>query len=401
MKRAIAAATFAMLIVAVLLTPLAVMGHPLVAIGKAQPKYGPPAPMAAGADPVDTFVIVVSEQGFNGTSGNLNMTVTTGDTVKITFIYGDACPAKLTLPGCDDLAFDNPHQLEVQGYSVKSAVINTAHNESSIQFIAGTDGTFQINCIIDCEGMANMQNGWLAVVEPGTTTTSTTSSGSTTSTTTSTSTTTTTTSTTSGVSTTSTTSTTSTSTSSTSTTSSSSVTTTTTTTTKTSTTTAKKVAAATLLEAPSLTIVGKGLNMSVVLVTSSGKPVAGVPVLFIAQTDFGNSSLGKNFTAASGWAYLAYPTIPTGWTAVFASYPGSSGYNASSVAFQTNALPLPPPQHSVSPYVTLRVFHPDIRLIGVPPAEAAVIAGTFFLVLACLYLVIFSVLGQGIRGHWD
>jgi len=140
--------------------------------------------------------------------------------------------------------------------------------------------------------------------------------------------------------------------------------------------------------------------MSVILVTSSGKPVAGVPIVFSAQTDFGNSSLGKNFTGASGWAYLAYPTVPSGWTGAFASFPGGSGYNASSVAFQTVALPAPAPQHSVSPFVTLRVFHPDIRLIGVPPSQADLIAGTFFLVLACLYLVIFAVLGQGIRGHW-
>jgi len=141
--------------------------------------------------------------------------------------------------------------------------------------------------------------------------------------------------------------------------------------------------------------------MSVVLVTSAGKPVAGVPVVFIAQTDFGNSSLGKNFTGATGWAYLTYPTIPTGWSGAFATFAGTSTLNASSVAIQTAALPGAPPQHSVSPYVTLRVFHPDIRLIGVPQDQSAMIAGFFFLVLACLYLVIFSVLGQGIRGHWD
>jgi len=137
------------------------------------------------------------------------------------------------------------------------------------------------------------------------------------------------------------------------------------------------------------------------LVTSSGKPVAGVPVLFYAQTDFGNSSLGRNFTGASGWAYLAYPTVPAGWIGAFASFPGGSGYNATAVAFQVTSLPLPPPQHSAAPYVTLRVFHPDIRLIGVPQGQADLIVGFFFLVLACVYLVIFMVLGQGIRGHWD
>ena len=73
----------------------------------------------APSNGVDSFVIIVSEEGFNGTAGNLNMSVTSGDTVKIKFIYGDACPAKLQLPGCDSLAFDNPHQLDVQGYSVE------------------------------------------------------------------------------------------------------------------------------------------------------------------------------------------------------------------------------------------------------------------------------------------
>ena len=141
--------------------------------------------------------------------------------------------------------------------------------------------------------------------------------------------------------------------------------------------------------------------MSVILVTSSGKPVAGVPIVFFAQTDFGNSTLGESFTGASGWAYLAYPTVPSGWTGVFASFAGGSGYNASSTAFQTTALPPSAAQNSVSPYVALQVYHPDVRLLGVPPAEGAVIVGVFFLALACVYLVIFAVLGQGIRGHWD
>ena len=43
-----------------------------------------------------SFTIIVSSLGFNGSAGNLNMTVNQGDTVRITFIYGDACPARLT-----------------------------------------------------------------------------------------------------------------------------------------------------------------------------------------------------------------------------------------------------------------------------------------------------------------
>ena len=357
MKRTIAVVTFALLLGAVL--------APVVAVGVAQAKDGPPAPFApANGDPVDYFTVIVSSLGFNGSAGNLNMTVNQGDTVRITFIYADACPATLKLPGCDDLPFDNPHQIEVGGYQVKSSVIDTANNESTIQFIAGTTGTFEINCILPCEGMANMQNGWLKVVEPGTTSSTTSSS------------------------------------SSIATSSTSSVTTSNSTSSSTSTTT-KKIATATALEAPSLNVTEGGLNMSVVLVTSSGSPIAGVPVVFTALTDFGNSTVGKNFTDSNGWAYLHYPVVPTGWAAVFASFAGGSGYNASSVAFQTTALPAPAAPSSVSPYLNLNVKYPDLRLIGVPPSEGEAIVGVFVLALACVYLVIIAVVAQGIRGHWE
>ncbi len=162
MTRTLAVATFALLLVAVL-SPMVVNGSPLMAMGEPQAKEGPAAPLAAAAG-VDNFVLIVSTDGFNGTAGNVNMTVTVGDTVRIKFIYGHACPASLKLPGCENLAFDNAHQLEIMGYNLKSSVIDTAHNTTTIQFIAGTDGSFQIKCIIDCEGMDNMQNGWLAVV---------------------------------------------------------------------------------------------------------------------------------------------------------------------------------------------------------------------------------------------
>jgi hypothetical protein len=360
MKKAIATAAFVLLLVA-MLSPLAAEESPQASVGDAQATVQPAAPMApSGGDPVDRFTIIVSSLGFNGTSGNLNMTVTQGDTVRITFIYADACPASLQLPGCDSLPFDNPHQLEVDGYQAKSAVIDTAQNESTVQFIAGTIGSFQIHCILPCEGMDSMQNAWLAVVEPGSTTSSSTSSVST----------------------------------------STSASTTTSTRTSTSTTTGK-IKTPTALEAPSLDVAHGGLNMSVILVTSSGTPIAGVPIVFYAQTDFGNSSLGKNFTGANGWAYLAYPAVPTGWTGVFASFAGSTGYNASSIAFDTTALPAPPAPNSVSPYLSLNVHQPDVRLLGVPPNEGEVIVGVFFLVLACVYLVILVVLGQGLRGHWD
>ncbi len=388
MKRTIVAAAFVLVLFALL--------SPMVTFGDAQAKDQQATPMAlSGGDPVDHFTIIVSSLGFNGTSGNLNITVAQGDTVRITFIYGDACPATLQLPGCDNLPFDNPHQLEVEGYQVTSAVIDTENNESTVQFIAGTTGSFQIHCIIPCEGMDNMQNLWLAVVEPGSTTSSTASSSSTSTSATTTSSTTSSTAPSSSTSTSATTSSTASSTS----TSTSTSTTTSAVTSVTSTTTKSKTSTA--LEAPSLEVAQGGLNISVILVTSSGTPIAGVPVVFYAQTDFGNSTLGKNFTGANGWAYLAYPTVPTGWTGVFASFAGNAEYSASSVAFQTTALPAPPAPNSISPYISLNVQQPDLRLIGVPPAEGALIVGVFFLVLACVYLVILVVLAQGLRGHWN
>lgn len=105
-----------------------------------------------GSGSVKSFTIYVSYLGFNGTSGNLNLNVKQGDSVSIKFIWNDT-----------GLGFDNAHQLEVQGYGVISAVIDQELPISVIQFTASKAGSFQINCIIPCLGMGNLQNGWLIV----------------------------------------------------------------------------------------------------------------------------------------------------------------------------------------------------------------------------------------------
>lgn len=100
----------------------------------------------------DYFTIYVSHLGFNDSSGKLTLSVTQGDSVSIKFIWNDST-----------LAFDNAHQMEVQGYAVISAVIDQKSSTSVVQFTASASGTFQINCIIPCDGMSNLQNGWLVV----------------------------------------------------------------------------------------------------------------------------------------------------------------------------------------------------------------------------------------------
>jgi rusticyanin len=107
-----------------------------------------------GSGSVKSFEIYVSYLGFNGTSGNLDLNVKQGDSVSIKFVWNDTT-----------LGFDNAHQLEVQGYGVISAVIDQGLPASVIQFTASKAGSFQINCIIPCEGMANLQNGWLIVAQ--------------------------------------------------------------------------------------------------------------------------------------------------------------------------------------------------------------------------------------------
>jgi len=99
---------------------------------------------------VSMFTVLVSSQGFNGSSNTLNIAVSQGDQVEITFVYSD--------PGVD-----TAHEIAIDGYSVHTAVISNSSPTSKIQFVAGQAGTFLIHCIIPCVGMENLQNAWLIV----------------------------------------------------------------------------------------------------------------------------------------------------------------------------------------------------------------------------------------------
>ncbi|HKM75135.1 MAG TPA: hypothetical protein VJZ32_01800 [Candidatus Bathyarchaeia archaeon] len=95
------------------------------------------------------FTVMVSSQGFNGSSNTLNLDVSQGDQVEITFIY--------------DSTVNTAHKIAIEGYNIQTAIIDKANPTSQIQFVAGQAGSFQIHCIIPCVGMENLQNAWLVI----------------------------------------------------------------------------------------------------------------------------------------------------------------------------------------------------------------------------------------------
>jgi len=99
---------------------------------------------------VETFTMLVSSHGFNGSSNTLNLDVSQGDQVDITFVYSDP-------------TVNTAHQIAIEGYNIQTAIIDKANPTSKIQFVAGQAGSFLIHCIIPCVGMENLQNAWLLV----------------------------------------------------------------------------------------------------------------------------------------------------------------------------------------------------------------------------------------------
>jgi hypothetical protein len=110
-----------------------------------------PTNPATGTDAVKSFVIVVGRNGFNGTS-SLVVEVNQGDTVSLTFVYGDT-----------DLARNNPHAIAIVGYGLSTPKLGRTSPNATIQFVAGQAGDFVIHCTLPCLGMDNLQNGILRV----------------------------------------------------------------------------------------------------------------------------------------------------------------------------------------------------------------------------------------------
>ncbi len=102
-----------------------------------------------------TFTVIVSRNGFNGTANKFNITVQQGDSVKITFIYGDG-----------DLANDNPHEMSFEHYGIQTVKIGKSNPTATVEFVADTPGSFIFYCDIPCEGMANLL-GHLIVTPTG------------------------------------------------------------------------------------------------------------------------------------------------------------------------------------------------------------------------------------------
>src|SRR5208283_5377590 len=99
---------------------------------------------------VDVFTVLVSSRGFNGSANTLNLDVSQGDQVDITFVYSDP-------------TVNTAHQIALEGYNIRTSVIDQANPITKIQFVAGQVGSFLIHCIIPCIGMENLQNAWLLV----------------------------------------------------------------------------------------------------------------------------------------------------------------------------------------------------------------------------------------------
>ena len=99
---------------------------------------------------LETFTVMVSSHGFNGSSNTLNLDVSQGDQVDITFVYSDP-------------TVNTAHEMAIEGYNIKTTIIDQANPIAKIQFVAGQVGSFLIHCIIPCVGMENLQNAWLFV----------------------------------------------------------------------------------------------------------------------------------------------------------------------------------------------------------------------------------------------
>lgn len=100
------------------------------------------------------FHVEVSRNGFNGSWEPVSLIVVEGDSVTVEFVYAD-----------NDLSYDNPHRMFVEGYNLQTGVINRQQTVTILQFIASKTGTFSIYCDVPCAGMMYLQNASLVVSE--------------------------------------------------------------------------------------------------------------------------------------------------------------------------------------------------------------------------------------------
>lgn len=113
---------------------------------------------AGQPSPLKSFIVMVTSSGFN--NGTLNLNVTQGDTIQITFAM-DASQRS-------DGSSGNYHTFEVIGYNVTSAEMSATHPNVTITFLADKVGTFSIVCTFPpCPIHPLMLNGRIHVEAPG------------------------------------------------------------------------------------------------------------------------------------------------------------------------------------------------------------------------------------------
>lgn len=116
--------------------------------------FGPGASVSASglADsaPIEAKV-QITDAGFQPSTVN----VTQGAQVDLTFVF-------------DQQAFpDDSHMIALDGYNLETDLIDKAHPQSTLKFIADKPGTFGFSCALQCSIHNAMQNGKLVVGTAG------------------------------------------------------------------------------------------------------------------------------------------------------------------------------------------------------------------------------------------
>ncbi len=109
---------------------------------------------AAGPEPVKIRV-EVTDNGFNGKSGDFTLEAEQGALVEITFVWAhQAQPSE-------------EHIIVVEGYNLETEKINAKNRESTIKFIADKPGTFGFRCDIECHVHDYLQRGQMKIAPRG------------------------------------------------------------------------------------------------------------------------------------------------------------------------------------------------------------------------------------------
>lgn len=113
-------------------------------------------PVVRGSDQmkgdVRVIEIVVSEDGFNGEPGPLELKLSEGQPVELRFIYGDSAHGH-----------ENRHVIEIEGLGLSTGTLDAEQPERVIRFTPTKSGIFKFRCVYLCHGHASLQGGRLRV----------------------------------------------------------------------------------------------------------------------------------------------------------------------------------------------------------------------------------------------